>query len=72
LKREWFQKPPNVSWPHYNLAASKRAEALAAGAVIGDRYKTVEVALILRGQLTDERRQWLAKLRTKAEVREAR
>jgi len=33
LRRAWFQAAPPASWPHYDLVASKRAVALAAGAV---------------------------------------
>jgi hypothetical protein len=33
LKREWFQDTPNASFPHYDLRRSKRALAIANGAV---------------------------------------
>ncbi len=33
LKPAWFQASPPASWPHYDLVASKRPLAIAAGAV---------------------------------------
>lgn len=39
LRREWFQNRPGL--PHYDLNASRRAEAVASGAVEVDRYAVV-------------------------------
>lgn len=33
LQRRWFQASPPASWPHYDLVASKRPLAVAAGAI---------------------------------------
>jgi hypothetical protein len=33
VARRWFQCPPKASRPHYDIALSKRAQAVAAGAV---------------------------------------
>ena len=33
LKKSWFQGPPKHRHPHYDVTDSKRAEAIAAGAV---------------------------------------
>ncbi len=33
MQRRWFQASPPASWPHYDLVASKRPLAVAAGAV---------------------------------------
>ncbi len=43
LKREWYQP---LSWPHYDLTASKRALAIEAGAVFvpGKQLATVRLA----------------------------
>lgn len=49
LSRSWFQKPPKASWEHYDVTESKRAVALAMGAVETDRYGAVEHTARLRG-----------------------
>lgn len=33
MRTAWFQAPPDASFPHYDLTASRRAEALKHGAV---------------------------------------
>lgn len=38
LRREWFQCPPAASWNHYDISLTVKARALAAGAVLTDRY----------------------------------
>ena len=35
--RHWFQKPPKASFWHYDIAQSKRALAIGAGALDSDR-----------------------------------
>lgn len=37
LKRSWFQAAPPASFPHYDIAQSKRAEAINLGAIECDR-----------------------------------
>lgn len=32
VARRWYQGPPVTRWPHYDIALSKRARAVAAGA----------------------------------------
>lgn len=32
IARRWYQGPPVTRWPHYDIALSKRALAVAAGA----------------------------------------
>lgn len=38
IARRWFQTPPKASWNHYDISLSKKAEAMAAGAILTDRY----------------------------------
>ncbi len=33
VARKWLQQPPKASWVHFDIALSKRALAIAAGAV---------------------------------------
>lgn len=33
VARKWYQGPPAGRWAHYDIALSKRAEAVAAGAI---------------------------------------
>lgn len=33
MQRRWYQGPPVTAWPHYDIALTKRALAVAAGAV---------------------------------------
>lgn len=52
VARRWFQDPaamPKVSWPHYDIAKSKRALAVAAGAVECDKYCMVAMAAVIKG-----------------------
>ena len=37
LQRRWFQVAPPASFPHYDIAQTKRALAVAAGAIDCDR-----------------------------------
>jgi hypothetical protein len=37
VARHWFQKPPKVSFWHYDIAQSKRALSIGAGAIDSDR-----------------------------------
>jgi len=42
VARRWLQQPPKASWVHFDIALAKKAAALAAGAVLTDRYGPVE------------------------------
>jgi hypothetical protein len=50
LEQSWFQKPPRASFPHYDLRASKRALAVAAGAIEADRRQLVAVMRAARAR----------------------
>ena len=43
LKRSWFQDSPPHSAPHYDVALSKRDEAVRLGAILVDRRGLVDV-----------------------------
>lgn len=38
IARKWFQQPPKASWEHYDISLSKKAEAIARGAWLTDKY----------------------------------
>jgi hypothetical protein len=49
VARRWFQRPAHIalpgmhaSWEHFDIAQSKRAIAVAAGAIETDKYGPVE------------------------------
>jgi len=48
LHRRWVQGTTNGRTPHYDLTAGKRREAIAAGAVVVDKRKFVEIIQKLR------------------------
>lgn len=49
VARRWFQQPPKASWKHYDISLGMKAKALAAGAVLTDRYGPSEHVARLRG-----------------------
>ena len=64
LRRSWFQKPPKASWEHYDVSLGLKAKAIAAGAVLTDKYGPIEHIARLRGDA--------AKLRMIASLRDDR
>jgi hypothetical protein len=42
VQRRWLQQPPKASWVHFDIALSKKSLALAAGAILTDKYGPVE------------------------------
>ncbi len=46
--RRWFQAPPKASFWHYDIAKSKRALAVAAGAIECDRNTFVAAVRRIR------------------------
>lgn len=38
VARRWLQQPPKASWTHFDIALSKKAAAIARGAVLTDKY----------------------------------
>jgi Protein of unknown function (DUF4031) len=43
VQRKWYQGLAKASSPHFDIAQSKRALAVARGAIEIDRYKLVEI-----------------------------
>ena len=48
VARRWFQQPPKASFWHYDIAKSKRALAVAAGAIECDRNAFVAAVRRIR------------------------
>lgn len=48
VARRWFQAPPRASFPHYDIAKTKRALAIAAGALDCDRHAFVNALRRIR------------------------
>ena len=42
VQRRWLQQPPKASWVHFDISLGKKAQAIAAGAVLTDKYGPVE------------------------------
>jgi hypothetical protein len=49
VQRKWLQQPPKASWVHFDIALSKKAIAIKAGAVVTDKYGPVIHVARLRG-----------------------
>lgn len=49
VARKWLQQPPKASWLHFDISLGMKAKAIAAGAVLTDRYGPVEHTARLRG-----------------------
>lgn len=47
LRREWFQHPPEASWPHYDLAPARRVHALKLGALEIGRHELLYRSSVL-------------------------
>lgn len=53
LKREWFQE--NASWPHYDLTANKRAQALRYGALECGMMQEARARIAVRRRVNELR-----------------
>lgn len=42
VQRKWLQQPPKASWVHFDITQSKRALAVAEGAIQTDKYGPLE------------------------------
>lgn len=49
MARRWLQQPPKASWVHFDVSLTLKAKAIAAGAILTDRYGPIEHVARLRG-----------------------
>ncbi|RBP01079.1 uncharacterized protein DUF4031 [Roseiarcus fermentans] len=42
VARRWLQQPPKASWVHFDIALTKKAEALRCGAILTDKFGPLE------------------------------
>jgi hypothetical protein len=49
VAKRWLQKPPKATWLHFDVCVSKKAAAIAAGAVLMDKYAPAEHCARLAG-----------------------
>jgi hypothetical protein len=49
VQRKWLQQPPKVSWVHFDISLAKKEQALAAGALLTDKYGPLEHVAKLKG-----------------------
>jgi hypothetical protein len=42
VQRKWLQQPPKASWIHFDVSLTMKARAIAAGAVLTDRFGPLE------------------------------
>lgn len=42
VARLWLQRPPKASWVHFDISLGRKTRALAAGAILTDRYGPLE------------------------------
>ena len=61
VARRWLQEPPKASWVHFDVCLAAKARALAAGAMLTDKYAAVEHRYRLNGDI--QRAEQVARLR---------
>jgi len=49
IERRWLQQPPKASWVHFDVNLELKAKAIAAGAILTDRFGALEHVARLRG-----------------------
>lgn len=49
VARKWIQRPPKASWVHFDISLGPRALAIAAGAILTDKYGPLEHLARLAG-----------------------
>ena len=51
IQRKWLQQPPKASWVHFDVSLAYKAKAIAAGAILTDKYGPVEHVARLKGDI---------------------
>lgn len=49
VQHKWLQQQPKASWTHFDISLAKKELAIAAGAVLTDKYGPVEFLARRRG-----------------------
>lgn len=49
VRRKWLQQPPKASWVHFDISLGMKEKALAAGAVLTDKYGPLEFVARRKG-----------------------
>lgn len=49
VARRWLQMPPKASWIHFDISLGKKDLAIAAGALLTDKYGPLEFLARRRG-----------------------
>lgn len=58
MKRQWYQSPEKVSFPHYDLSLSRRALAVAKGAKEISRQELSEYMKRTRASMIAQGKTW--------------
>jgi len=66
VQLKWIQRPPKASWVHFDISLGMKAKAIAAGAILTDKYGPSEHVARLRGnqQMLDN----IAKIRNQRDT----
>ena len=62
VARKWLQQPPKAAWVHFDICITKKKKAIAAGAILTDKFGPLEHVARLNGhsewlkQVADMRR----------------
>lgn len=51
VQRKWLQQPPKASWVHFDIALSKKKLAIENGAILTDKYGSLEFIAKKTGDL---------------------
>lgn len=49
VARKWLQKPPKADWIHFDICVTKKKQAIAAGAILTDRFEALAFVSRLNG-----------------------
>lgn len=49
VAHKWLQRPPKASWVHFDICYAKKKKAIAAGAILTDRFEALAFVSRLNG-----------------------